>query len=76
MLLEHEPEPTDANAAAALVDPEYSRGLAEYGAAYEALTRGTWENFYLHRDLGKKASTEPLPDISGIQIAADHAQGD
>ncbi len=64
MLLEHEPDPTDANAAAALLDPEYSRGLAEYGAAYEALTKRIWENFYLHRALGKKISPEPLPDIT------------
>jgi MoaA/NifB/PqqE/SkfB family radical SAM enzyme len=39
--------PMDEAAAEALEDESYHRGLAEYGQAFEALTRGIWEEEYL-----------------------------
>lgn len=66
LLGEYEPDPIDENAAAALLDPEYARGLVRYGAAYEKLTRGIWESHYVHRDPGKNGSIEPLPEISAL----------
>jgi len=50
LLAEHEPDPTDENARAALLDPNYARGLAEYDRAYQALSEPIWEQHYLRPD--------------------------
>lgn len=73
MLIEHEPDPIDENAAVALLDSEYAQALAQYGAAYQSLTQDIWENHYLHRAPGKNGLIEPLPDISNLQKAAEPA---
>lgn len=78
LLMEHEPDPIDANAAAALIDPEYSRGLAQYDAAYQALTQGLWEDHYVYRNPAKDGSKksaliDPLPDISNL-VAVDKGE--
>jgi hypothetical protein len=39
----------DVTAAAVLPDPEYSQGLAQYAAAYEAFMQGIWKNHHVHR---------------------------
>jgi hypothetical protein len=56
--------------------PEYSRGLAQYDATYQALTQGLWQNHYLHRTPAKAASKnkaviDPLPDISDLVTVED-----
>jgi MoaA/NifB/PqqE/SkfB family radical SAM enzyme len=66
MIIQHEPDPTDENAAAALLDPQYAHGLEKYGSDYRSLTRGIWEHHYVHRAPGKNHMLEPLPDISSI----------
>lgn len=76
IIMEYEPDPIDGNAAAALLDPEYSQGLAQYGATYEALTQGIWENHYVHRASGKNGSIEPLPEIDRMQISVQRAAGE
>ncbi len=43
----HEPDPTDPNAAVALLDPEYAQAMIEYGQTYQDLSRQTWETQYL-----------------------------
>ena len=63
ILREHEPDPIDENAAAALLDPNYARGLAEYEAVFESLTQDIWERHYVHRVSSEKDVIPPLPDL-------------
>ena len=63
LLAEHEPEPMDANAGAALLDPEYARGLAEYDAAYQATSGPLWEKHYLRPNVSSDGDIGPLPEI-------------
>ena len=63
LLAEHEPEPADANARAALLDPEYARGLAEYDAAYQTLSGPIWEKHYLRPGISSDGTIWPLPEI-------------
>ncbi|MDY6872795.1 MAG: radical SAM/SPASM domain-containing protein [Chloroflexota bacterium] len=46
LIRKHEPMPTDINAQAALLDPEYAKGMAEYGASYQQLVDVIWEEIY------------------------------
>jgi len=62
-LRKYEPEPTDANAAETLIDPEYTRGLVAYNRKLEALTKDIWENHYLHRKTKSTELFSPLPEI-------------
>ncbi len=66
LIMQHEPSPIDENAAAALLDPGYSQGLAVYDEKYEAITRDIWENHYLHRAPAMNGAPEPLPDVTNI----------
>jgi MoaA/NifB/PqqE/SkfB family radical SAM enzyme len=63
LLMEYEPEPTDTNAADALVDPDYTSGLVVYNKRFEAITGGIWEDHYLRRKAAKDELIAPLPDI-------------
>ena len=63
LLLKHRPEPTDANAAETLVDPDYTRGLVEYNKRFEALTDDVWEEHYLKRKAGEDELFAPMPDV-------------
>jgi MoaA/NifB/PqqE/SkfB family radical SAM enzyme len=47
LLMRYEPEPTDANAAETLIDPDYTRGLVAYNRRFQALTDPIWESRYL-----------------------------
>ena len=47
LIAKHEPDPSDDNARSALLDPQYSQGLAEYDRAYQALADGIWQRHYL-----------------------------
>lgn len=47
LLLKHRPQPIDENAAAAISDPEYYRGLVEYDSKVAALLDPVWEKNYL-----------------------------
>jgi MoaA/NifB/PqqE/SkfB family radical SAM enzyme len=49
LLERHRPEPADADAAAALTDPEYRRGMEEFGARFDDLSRPVWNERYLDR---------------------------
>ena len=44
LLLRFQPEPTDANAAETLVDPEYTRGLVAYSREFDARTEEVWRS--------------------------------
>ncbi|MDY6847109.1 MAG: radical SAM/SPASM domain-containing protein, partial [Chloroflexota bacterium] len=46
LIRKHEPTPSDINAQAALLDPEYAKGMAEYGASYQQLVDVIWEEVY------------------------------
>ncbi len=50
ILIEHEPDPIDAHAAAALLDPDYAQGLVEYGETLQQLTQPIWNNHYLRHN--------------------------
>ena len=47
IVLEHEPEPADENAAAALLDPEYSEGMQQYDRSLAQLFDPLWESEYM-----------------------------
>ncbi len=70
LLREFEPEPTDANAAETLIDPEYTRGLVAYNRKFEAITGDIWEHHYVHRTIGRGDSIAPLPDLPPSQTEA------
>ncbi len=63
LLAEHEPEPADANASAALLDADYARGLAEYDAAYQAISEPVWESQYVRHGAPSGDGIRPLPEI-------------
>jgi len=63
LLAEHEPEPADANAAAVLLDADYAHGLAEYDAAYQAISGPIWERHYLRPGVSSDGDIRPLPEI-------------
>ncbi len=50
ILMEHEPDPTDDNARAALLDPDYHAGLEQFGHELAELTDPVWEADYLGHD--------------------------
>lgn len=74
MLREHEPDPIDANAAAALLDPDYVQGLAQYDATYQSLTGDLWENHYLRRTPAKGILRDSLLDTVGLEAAVADGQ--
>jgi MoaA/NifB/PqqE/SkfB family radical SAM enzyme len=49
IVLEHEPDPVDENAAAALLDPAYREGLEQYDHALEEIFDPLWETEYMER---------------------------
>lgn len=69
IILQHEPNPSDENAAAALLDPDYARGLAAYDEALEHLTGPIWETRYMRRPASGADGFAPLPDIPKPQEA-------
>lgn len=74
LLMEHEPDPVDANAAAAMLDPGYARGLAQYDAEYASLTDPIWESHYLRQAVPAMAgSIAPLPDLPDCSATATRA---
>jgi hypothetical protein len=47
LIAKHEPDPIDESARAALLDPEYGKGLEHYGELYENLSESIWHEQYL-----------------------------
>jgi len=47
LIAKHEPEPIDESAHAALLDPDYGKGLEHYGELYENLSESIWHEQYL-----------------------------
>jgi len=47
LIAKHEPEPIDESAHAALLDPDYGKGLERYGELYENLSKSIWDEQYL-----------------------------
>lgn len=71
LLMRYEPEPTDANAAETLIDPEYTRGLVDYNRRFEALTDDIWESRYLNREVVAGESFAPLPEVPDAPPASE-----
>jgi hypothetical protein len=63
LVMEHEPEPSDDNAADALLDPDYARGMEAYDEAYGALSGEIWESHYLRPTDTDDGHIEPLPGV-------------
>jgi len=75
LLADFEPDPTDANAEAALLDPNYARGMAQYDAAYQALADEVWQQHYLRPADPQDGHIVPLPSITQLlQTAPSAAQ--
>ena len=47
LIAKHEPEPIDESAHAALLDPDYEKGLECYGELYDNLSKPIWHEQYL-----------------------------
>ena len=63
LLKKYEPNPTDANAAATLTDPDYTRGLVAYNHEFETLTNGIWKDHYMRKEVDPDKGLPPLPDL-------------
>ncbi len=48
ILRKHEPEPSDPNAAAALQDENYAKGMDSYDAKYQQLVDTVWDKVFEH----------------------------
>jgi hypothetical protein len=46
LIEKHRPRPTDTDAEAALADPEYRRGMEEFGSRLAGLTAPVWKERY------------------------------
>jgi len=64
LIAKHEPEPSDEEARKALLDPDYARGMEEYGVAYQALTGSLWQRDYLQPGGRGSGHDRPLPERS------------
>jgi hypothetical protein len=63
MITEHEPEPADANAAEALGDLDYHRGLADYDEDLGRLMDPVWEDHYRHPVDPEFEGLSPMPQV-------------
>jgi MoaA/NifB/PqqE/SkfB family radical SAM enzyme len=63
MLTEHEPEPADANAAEALGDLDYHRGLADYDEDLGTLMDPVWEDHYRRPVDPEFEGLSPIPQV-------------
>jgi MoaA/NifB/PqqE/SkfB family radical SAM enzyme len=70
VLIEHEPDPTDANATEALLDPEYARGMIAYGEACQSLDEEIWEGHYLRPGDPGNGHVAPLPRVPEPEVGA------
>jgi MoaA/NifB/PqqE/SkfB family radical SAM enzyme len=70
ILAEHEPDPIDMNAMAAMQDAAYSQGLRDYDEAFQKLSAQIWEEHYLHPSGSQGRQVDPLPDIDPILARA------
>jgi molybdopterin synthase catalytic subunit len=68
-MAEHEPDPADDSALAAMLDPDYARGLAEYDEAYMKATSPIWEERYLKE--GRRWQVEKAVDIHPDHLPAN-----
>jgi len=65
LIARHEPEPSDEEARKALLDPDYARGMEEYGIVYQTLSEPLWQKDYLQSGRlsnchGKISSERPI----------------
>jgi hypothetical protein len=65
-LREYEPDPVDANAEQAMLDPDYACGMDAYDHAYGELSGEIWNNYYLDETKFSGEQPVPLPEIERI----------
>lgn len=63
LLRKYEPDPTDANAAETLTDPEYTAGLVAYSREFQAITDQIWQKHYVQREDRNNKNLAPLPEV-------------
>ena len=66
LIAKYEPEPTDENARAALMDPDYGKGLMEYSKAYRAMADVVWEKHYVHPTSKPNNHVADLPNLEDL----------
>jgi MoaA/NifB/PqqE/SkfB family radical SAM enzyme len=76
MLTEHEPEPADPNAAVALGDEDYHRGLVDYDESLEALMGPVWEDYYRRPADPEPEGLSPMPKIFESPSGVESGQPD
>jgi len=63
LLDKYEPDPIDDNARAAMLDPEYAKGLDEYDAEYKKLSDQVWKTYYERPQDIRETELGKLPDL-------------
>ena len=74
LIARHEPEPIDESARKALLDPDYARGMEDYDAAHQALTRRVWQENYLQPGGRGNDRVRPVPE--GPVLPNEHGTPD
>jgi len=60
---QYEPEPLDENARAALLDPDYAKGLEEYDETYQQMSDPIWTAHYLQSSTSQGDTFRDLPEV-------------
>jgi MoaA/NifB/PqqE/SkfB family radical SAM enzyme len=66
LITRYEPEPIDENARAALLDPDYSKGLKDYNREYRRMADVIWEKHYVHPQTKPNNHIADLPDLNDL----------
>jgi MoaA/NifB/PqqE/SkfB family radical SAM enzyme len=66
LISEHEPDPSDENARAALTDPAYGSGLDAYSQTFQNLSELVWQDYYLRPSDDGNGHLHDLPDVEAI----------
>jgi len=70
ILRKHEPEPSDQNAATALQDADYAKGMDAYDAEYQHLVDTVWEKAYVQASQLSEEELETIIKQDGHKIQA------
>jgi len=60
LVRKHEVDPVDHNAAAALQDADYARGMDAYDEKYQKIVDTVWEKVYVQNSVLEAEDTEEL----------------
>jgi MoaA/NifB/PqqE/SkfB family radical SAM enzyme len=63
LIARYEPDPDDESARQALLDGDYAQGMDDYDQAYQALTQGIWQDYYLRKAGAHDGHIQTLPEL-------------